>query len=128
MKAAQLVVCLRSGAGGRAWRRRTLLRSFKSKCLAKLWDKGRTGKIDAKMQARILRRLDRLDVIVRPEEMNVPGFRISGRRKSHPQGAVEGAAEALGRRARPAGRNRSSTGPQSSRRGGGCGSARHNPR
>jgi proteic killer suppression protein len=26
------------------------------------------------MQARILRRLDRLDVIVRPEEMNVPGF------------------------------------------------------
>src|SRR5262249_26762840 len=26
------------------------------------------------MQARILRQLDRLDVIVRPEEMNVPGF------------------------------------------------------
>ena len=26
------------------------------------------------MQARILRRLDRLDVIVRPEEMNIPGF------------------------------------------------------
>ncbi len=39
-----------------------------------LWEKGRTGKIDAKMQTRILRRLDRLDVIVRPEEMNVPGF------------------------------------------------------
>ena len=42
--------------------------------LAELWEKGRTGKIDAKMQARILRRLDRLDVIERPEEMNVPGF------------------------------------------------------
>jgi toxin HigB-1 len=38
------------------------------------WEKGRTGKIDAKMQTRILRRLDRLDVIVQPEEMNVPGF------------------------------------------------------
>ena len=41
---------------------------------AELWEKGRTGKIDAKMHARILRRLDRLDVIVGPEEMNVPGF------------------------------------------------------
>ena len=26
------------------------------------------------MQERILRRLDRLDVIIRPEEMNIPGF------------------------------------------------------
>jgi hypothetical protein len=51
-----------------------VIRSFKSKGLAELWEKGRTGKIDANMQARILRRLDRLDVIVRPEEMNVPGF------------------------------------------------------
>ena len=51
-----------------------MIRSFKSKGLAELWEKGRTGKIDAKMQTRILRRLDRLDVIVRPEEMNVPGF------------------------------------------------------
>ena len=51
-----------------------MIRSFKGKGLAELWEKGRTGKIDAKMQARILRRLDRLAVIVRPEEMNVPGF------------------------------------------------------
>jgi toxin HigB-1 len=51
-----------------------VIRSFKSKGLAELWEKGRTAKIDAKMQARILRRLDRLDVIVRPEEMNAPGF------------------------------------------------------
>ena len=49
-------------------------RSFKSKGLAELWENGRTRKIDAKMHERILRRLDRLDVIVRPEEMNVPGF------------------------------------------------------
>jgi toxin HigB-1 len=51
-----------------------VIRSFKSKGLAELWSKGRTRKIDAKMHERILRRLDRLDVAVRPEEMNVPGF------------------------------------------------------
>ena len=51
-----------------------MIRGFKSKGLAELREKGRTGKIDAKMQARILRRLDRLDIIVRPEEMNVSGF------------------------------------------------------
>ncbi len=51
-----------------------MIGSFKSKGLAELWEKGRTGTIDAKMQARILRRLDRLDVIVRREEMNIPGF------------------------------------------------------
>jgi len=47
---------------------------FKSKGLAELWEKGRTAKIDAKMHARVLRRLDRLDVAAQPEEMNVPGF------------------------------------------------------
>jgi proteic killer suppression protein len=51
-----------------------VIRSFKSKGLAELWENGRTRKIDAKMHERILRRLDRLDVIVPPEEMNVPGF------------------------------------------------------
>ena len=35
---------------------------------------GRSSKIDAKMHRRIFVRLDRLDVAVRPEEMNVPGF------------------------------------------------------
>jgi proteic killer suppression protein len=51
-----------------------VITSFKSKGLAELLEKGRTGKIDAKMQPRILRRLDRLDVATRPEEINVPGF------------------------------------------------------
>ena len=50
-----------------------MIRSFKSKALAELWEKGRT-KINAKMQARILRRLDRLDAAAIPEEMNIPGF------------------------------------------------------
>lgn len=51
-----------------------VIRGFRSKALAELWEKGRTGKIDAKLQVRILRRLDRLDVAFRPGEMNVPGF------------------------------------------------------
>jgi len=51
-----------------------VIRSFKSKGLAELWEHGRTTKIYAKMQTRLLRRLDRLDVAARPEEMNVPGF------------------------------------------------------
>ena len=51
-----------------------MIRTFKSKALAELWSKGRSAKIDAKMHRRILARLDRLDVSVRPEEMNLPGF------------------------------------------------------
>ncbi len=51
-----------------------MIRSFRSKALAELWERGRTAKIDARMQGRIFRRLDRLDVAARPEEMNVPGF------------------------------------------------------
>ena len=51
-----------------------MIRSFNSKGLAELWEKGRTKKIDAKMHARILRRLDRLEIAARPDEMNVPGF------------------------------------------------------
>jgi toxin HigB-1 len=52
----------------------TVIRSFKSKALAELWSTGRTGRIDAKMQRRVLIRLDRLNVALRAEEMNVPGF------------------------------------------------------
>ena len=51
-----------------------MIRSFKSKPLAELWEKGRTSKINAKMHERILRRLDRLDAAAVPEEMNIPGF------------------------------------------------------
>jgi toxin HigB-1 len=51
-----------------------MIRSFRSKALAELSETGRTAKIDAKMQPRILRRLDRLDVAAIPGEMNLPGF------------------------------------------------------
>ena len=51
-----------------------MIRNFRSKPLSDLWRLGRSAKIDAKIQKRILIRLDRLDVAVRPEEMNIPGF------------------------------------------------------
>jgi proteic killer suppression protein len=51
-----------------------VIRSFKSRALAELWESGRTAKIDTRMQERALRRLDRLDVAATPEEMNTPGF------------------------------------------------------
>ena len=51
-----------------------MIKSFRSKGLAELWEKGRTKAIDARLHRRILLRLDRLDAASRPEEMNVPGF------------------------------------------------------
>ena len=57
-----------------AYDARSMIRSFKSKPLAELWEKGRASKIDAKMHERILRRLDRLDAAAMPQEMNIPGF------------------------------------------------------
>jgi proteic killer suppression protein len=61
-----------------------VIRNFKSKGRAELWEKGRTAKVDAKMQARVLRRLDRLDAALRPEEMNIPGFDFHPLRGSKP--------------------------------------------
>ena len=51
-----------------------MIRSFRNKGLAGLWFSGRTGKIDVKLQKRILVRLDRLNVAAKPEEMNLPSF------------------------------------------------------
>lgn len=51
-----------------------MIRSFKSKGLAELWSSGKSAKVDAKKQRRILILLDRLDVSEKPEDMNLPGF------------------------------------------------------
>jgi proteic killer suppression protein len=51
-----------------------MIQTFRNKALADLWEKGRIAKIDARMHERILRRLDRLDAAMTPEEMNLPGF------------------------------------------------------
>ena len=50
-----------------------MIRSFRSKELAALWEAGRS-RIDVRLHRRILLRLDRLDVAVEPAEMNLPGF------------------------------------------------------
>lgn len=49
-----------------------MIRSFKSKRLGELWDTA--AKIDRRMHARILRRLDALDEAAEPGDMNLPGF------------------------------------------------------
>lgn len=50
-----------------------MIKTFKNKQLQALWETGKS-KIDAKMHARILRRLDRLDASETAEDMNIPGF------------------------------------------------------
>jgi proteic killer suppression protein len=51
-----------------------MIRSFRSKPLSELWSGGASKKIDARLTARILRRLDFLDRAKTPEAMNIPGF------------------------------------------------------
>ena len=51
-----------------------MIRTFRNKALAELWVDGKTPKIDRKMHERILLRLDRLNIVKAPEELNLPGF------------------------------------------------------
>lgn len=62
-----------------------MIRTFKSKALSDLWTNGESAKIDAKMHRRILARLDRLNVAVKPDEMNVPGFDFHGLHELDPK-------------------------------------------
>jgi len=50
-----------------------MIRSFRNKALASLFETGRS-RIDARLHQRIRVRLDRLDIAERPEDMNLPGF------------------------------------------------------
>ena len=61
-----------------------MIRTFRSKALAELWSKGRTAKIKAAMQKRILIRLDCLNVATAPEQMNLPGFNFHALRSFVP--------------------------------------------
>jgi proteic killer suppression protein len=61
-----------------------MIRTFRSKALADLWASGKSAKIDRKMHARILRRLDRLNVVVAAVEMNLPGFNFHALRGFDP--------------------------------------------
>jgi len=51
-----------------------VIRSFRNKALADLWRTGRSARIDKRLTARILIRLEALNEAGRPEDMNVPGF------------------------------------------------------
>ena len=61
-----------------------MIRSFKNKALGELWTKGTTAKIDSKLHARVLRRLDRLGAVASPDKMNLPGFDFHALRGFNP--------------------------------------------
>ena len=61
-----------------------MIKSFKSKALAALFETGKTAKIDVKLHKRILTRLDRLDASERPDDMNLPGFDFHALNGFHP--------------------------------------------
>lgn len=50
-----------------------MIRTFRNKELASLWQTGRS-RIDKRLHGRILERLDALDAAARAEDMGVPGF------------------------------------------------------
>jgi len=51
-----------------------MIRGFRHKGLRELEATGGTGKIDRRLHARIVRRLDALKAATRPEDMDIPGF------------------------------------------------------
>jgi proteic killer suppression protein len=54
-----------------------MIKTFRHKELAALWS-GKRTRIDARLQRRILARLDQLDAAESPDEMNLPGFDFHG--------------------------------------------------
>lgn len=60
-----------------------MIKTFRSRQLAALWS-GKRSRIDARLHTRILVRLDRLDVVERVEEMNLPGFDFHALRGHRP--------------------------------------------
>lgn len=51
-----------------------MIKSFKNKALARLWETGKTAKIDPKMHRRVLARLTSLEAAGKPEDMNLVGY------------------------------------------------------
>ncbi|MCL6230030.1 type II toxin-antitoxin system RelE/ParE family toxin [Bartonella bilalgolemii] len=61
-----------------------MIKTFKSKALAELFETGQSSKIDKRLSKRIIVRLDRLDVAEKPEDMNLPGFNFHALIGFHP--------------------------------------------
>lgn len=55
-----------------------MIRGFRHKGLERYFSKSDRSGIDARQAARILRLLDRLDAAVKPEDMDLPGYRFHG--------------------------------------------------
>lgn len=55
-----------------------MIRTFKHRGLERFFRKGDHRGIIAKSEARIERLLDRLDGAVKPEDMNIPGYKFHG--------------------------------------------------
>jgi len=51
-----------------------MIRTFRHKGLRDLWKDGKSGKVDASLVARVLRRLDALESAQQPNDMSIPGF------------------------------------------------------
>ena len=51
-----------------------MIRTFRNKGLAELWETNKTGAIDQRLHRRILVRLDALNKALRLEDLRVPGF------------------------------------------------------
>jgi len=60
-----------------------MIKSFRSKELAALWNRGKC-RIDARMIKRIMVRLSRLHVAVKAEDMNLPSFDFHSLRSFNP--------------------------------------------
>jgi proteic killer suppression protein len=57
-----------------------MIRAFRHKGLERFFRRGDHRGIPARSEARIERILDRLDASLRPEDMNLPGYRFHGLR------------------------------------------------
>ncbi|MGE5506537.1 MAG: type II toxin-antitoxin system RelE/ParE family toxin [Actinomycetota bacterium] len=55
-----------------------MIRTFRHKGLKELFRDGASGKVAPVLQARCLEILDALDMAVRPDDMNVPGWNFHG--------------------------------------------------
>ncbi len=51
-----------------------MIKTFRNKGLAEFWETGASAKVNQKFHDRLEQRLDALDAVARPEEMNLPGF------------------------------------------------------
>ena len=55
-----------------------MIKSFKHKGLAELFERGRSRRVSQELQSRSLRRLDALDQAESLSDLNIPGFNFHG--------------------------------------------------